>query len=77
MKNRATTSSLLFASLLLILRVTATPDCYDFSVSNLRDDYFEVLPKLLFYGQVDWLELQSGRNCAFYTYGDVFFKSYH
>ena len=50
MKNRATTSSLLFASLLLILRVTATPDCYDFSVSNIRDDYFEVLPKLLFYG---------------------------
>ena len=35
----------------------ATPDCYDFSVTTLRYDYFETLPKLLFYGQADWLTI--------------------
>jgi hypothetical protein len=54
----------------------ATPDCYDFSVTEIRNDYIDMLPKLLFYGQVDWLKLYSGKNCAFYTYGDVFFRSF-
>jgi hypothetical protein len=35
----------------------ATPDCYDFSVTTLNTEYFEVLPKLLFYGQTDWLNI--------------------
>ncbi len=35
----------------------ATPDCYDFSVTEKREDYMDMLPKLLFYGQVDWLKL--------------------
>jgi len=55
----------------------ATPDCYDYSVTTLREDYFEFLPKMLFYGKSDWLALKHGENCAFYTYGDVFFRSYH
>jgi hypothetical protein len=54
----------------------ATPDCYDFSVTELRDDYIEVLPLLIYYGQVDWLKLKTGNNCGFYTYKDVFFQSY-
>ena len=61
---------------LLILSVVATPDCYDFSVTSKKTDYLEVLPSLLFYRQVDWLMLESGQNCGFYTYGDVFLKSY-
>jgi hypothetical protein len=68
---------LIILVLALLSTVLATPDCYDYSVTTLRDDYFEVLPKLLFYGQTDWLTIQPGENCAFYTYGDVFFKSYH
>ena len=46
------------------------------SVTSTVDDYIELLPKLMFYGQVDWLKLQPGKNCGFYTYGDVFFKSF-
>jgi hypothetical protein len=37
--------------------VLATPDCYDFSVTTLREDFFEPLPKLLFYGSTDWLTI--------------------
>lgn len=54
----------------------ATPDCYDFSVTSINDNYFEFLPKMLFYGQVDWMTLKAGKNCGFYTYGDVFIKTY-
>jgi hypothetical protein len=43
----------------------------------MNTTYFEILPKLLFYGQTDWISLQERKNCGFYTYGDVFFKSYH
>jgi hypothetical protein len=56
--------------------VTATPDCYDFSVTEISDSYFELLPKMLFYGNVDWMKLNGGKNCGFYTYGDVFVRSY-
>lgn len=54
----------------------ATPDCYDFSVTTAQDSFFEMLPKMLYYGNVDWMKLQAGKNCGFYTYGDVFIKSY-
>jgi hypothetical protein len=64
--------SALFSSL-----VTCTADCYDFSVTTMNDTYFEFLPQLLFYGSVDWMSLQKGKNCGFYTYGDVFIKTYN
>ena len=56
--------------------VTATPDCYDYSVTTISEDYFDLLPKMLFYGNVDWMKLQGGKNCGFYTYGDVFIRTY-
>jgi hypothetical protein len=68
---------LILSSTLLLSLVSATPDCYDFSVTEKREDYMEFLPNMLYYGQVDWLKIQGGKNCAFYTYGDVFFQSYH
>ncbi len=40
----------LLIALLLALCAVATPDCYDFSVTSPKEDYFEFLPKLLFYG---------------------------
>ena len=67
---------LLVLALILATTVLATPDCYDYSVTTLRTDYFEVLPLLLYYGKVDWMKLNAASNCAFYTYGDVFFQSY-
>ena len=50
--------SLLIASLLLV-SVTGTPDCYDYSVTT-ELTYFELLPMLLYYGQVDWMTLNAG-----------------
>lgn len=70
-----TTITLLSA--VLFSHVTATPDCYDMSVTEMREDYLELLPTLLFHGKVDWMNLQSGNNCGFYTYGDVFFQSFN
>ena len=70
-------SLLIISSTLLLSLVSATADCYDFSVTEKREDYMEFLPNMLYYGQVDWLKIQGGKNCAFYTYGDVFFQSYH
>jgi hypothetical protein len=37
-------------------QTSATPDCYDFSVTE-RSENFDFLPKLLYYGSVDWLTL--------------------
>lgn len=73
---RSTIALFALASLAISL-VSGTPDCYDWSVTEKRDDYMEFLPNMLYYGQVDWIKLQGGKNCAFYTYGDVFFQSYH
>ena len=68
---------LLLLSLCFIAPLTkATADCYDFSVTEMSDSYFEMLPKMLFYGNVDWMKLKAGKNCGFYTYGDVFVKTY-
>lgn len=66
----------LFITALLFVLSRATPDCYDFSVTTLQDNTFELLPKMLFYTHVDWMTLDAGKNCGFYTYGDVFIKSY-
>ena len=54
----------------------ATPDCYDFTVTKLKKDYMEIVPLMAYYNHVDWLTLEANSNCAFYTYGNVFFKSY-
>lgn len=67
----------LILALLLITETLATPDCYDFSVTRKRADFMEFLPLVMFYNKVDWLELDAGQNCAFYTYGNVHFKSYN
>lgn len=50
---------LLVLALLIATTVWATPDCYDYSVTTLRKDYFEVLPLLLYYGKIDWMYLNS------------------
>ncbi|TNV84657.1 hypothetical protein FGO68_gene14300 [Halteria grandinella] len=68
-------STLLILSAALAL-VSAAPDCYDYSVTTPSADYFDMLPKMLFYGNVDWMTIQGGKNCGFYTYGDVFLRTY-
>jgi hypothetical protein len=69
-------STILLLSAAALAIVSATPDCYDFSVTTQSEDFFDMLPKMLFYGNVDWMKLQGGKNCGFYTYGDVFLRTY-
>ena len=66
----------LIIAAVLLSSVLATPDCYDFSVTQVKANYLEILPTLLYFNHVDWMLLDPGQNCAFYTYGDVFFKAY-
>ena len=63
---------------LLAYSALATPDCYDFTQTKRKTNYMEVLPLMMYYNKVDWLSI-NGNNaqCGIYTYGDVFFKSYH
>jgi hypothetical protein len=65
----------LIIAVLLLSSVIATPDCYDYSVTAVAPNYMEILPMFLYFGQVNWLTIEPGQNCGFYTYGDVFFKS--
>ena len=48
---------LILLSVALLSTVLATPDCYDVSVTTKREDFFEPLPKLHFYGTSDWLAI--------------------
>ena len=61
---------------LLVVSALATPDCYDESVSRRVPGYMDVLPSLMYYGQVDYMEIDAGANCAYYTYRDTLFRSY-
>ena len=49
--------SILYYLALTTALVMATPDCYDKSVTALRQDYMDVLPQMLFYGKIDWLTI--------------------
>ena len=68
--------SLAILASLLVSLVAGTPDCYDFSVTTLNTTYMEVLPQMLYFGHTDWMSLSGNSNCGFYTYGDVFVKTY-
>ena len=67
----------LILAAILASSVLATPDCYDFTVTQLRKDYTEILPLMVYYNHIDYLTIDPGANCAFYTYGNTFFKSYN
>lgn len=60
---------------LLVASAFATPDCYDDTVSRIVPGYMDVLPTLMYYGQVDYMEIDAGSNCAYYTYRDTLFRS--
>ena len=63
---------------LYILTVSlCTPDCYNFTegVTQKWNDYNEKLPPSLKGYRVDWMTIKAGKNCAFYTFYDVYFAS--
>jgi hypothetical protein len=70
-------SHMLFLVLCFSL-VLATPDCYSLasdSVSKRWKSYNE--PPGLDNFRVDWLTLKPGKNCAFYTFNDLYFNSFN
>ena len=50
----------LIIAAVLLSSVLATPDCYDFSVTQVKQNYLEILPTFLYFNHVDWLLLDSG-----------------
>lgn len=40
---------------LLVAAAVATPDCYDGTVSRKVDGYMDILPSLMYFGQVDYM----------------------
>ena len=55
---------------LLPLRSSAS-DCFGWSITK-RANYMELLPQLLYYDQVNWINLDPNRTCTFKTYEAVF-----
>ena len=69
-----------FVFLTLFLKLTViicTPDCYNFTegITKKWNDYNEKLPPSLKGYRADWMTIKPGKNCAFYTFYDVYFNS--
>lgn len=67
----------LFVSLFAF--ATCTPDCYNFTEGITRkwNSYSDAMPPNLDNKRMDWLTIQGGKNCGFYTFSDVFFSSFN
>lgn len=71
-------STLLF-SLLFTLALATTPDCYNMTegVTRIWSDLGGTLPLNLNKHKIDLFSLKPGKNCAFYTFNDIHFSSFH
>ena len=70
---------LLHFVLVTLLSVTLLPqsasavDCYGWSVTK-RVSYLEILPMLIYYDQINWINVDPSRTCTFRTTEAVFMK---
>ena len=67
--------NLLLLLLLSLLPLSQAVDCFGWSVTK-RVSYMEVLPQLLYYDEVNWINLDAQRSCTFKSKQDVFLKLY-
>ena len=67
-------SILLFLSISYIEYVHAV-DCFGWSWTK-RASYVELLPSMIYFDQVDWINLNPTRSCTFKTTEAVFLKLY-
>ena len=81
-KTSESHSSLLKTALYLtaLLSVTLLPqasavDCFGWSVTK-RVNFMEMLPMLLYYDQINWINLDPSRTCTFRTTEALFMKLY-
>ncbi len=66
---------LLLLSALYFISPAQAVDCFGWSVTK-RVSYLEVLPLLLYYDQVNWINLDPNRTCTFRTTEAVFLQLY-
>ncbi|TNV86459.1 hypothetical protein FGO68_gene16457 [Halteria grandinella] len=50
-------------------------DCFSWSVTK-RVNYMEVLPLMIYYDQINWINLDPQQTCTFRTYEAVFLKTF-
>lgn len=53
----------------------STTDCFAWSVTK-RADYLEVLPLILYYDRVNWINLDATKTCTYKTFEATFLKFY-
>lgn len=72
-------SSLLFPLLFFSLALASTPDCFNLTegVTTIWPNLGGALPLNLNKHKLDLISLKPGKNCAFYTFNDVHFSSFH
>jgi hypothetical protein len=65
------------AFLVNLSMILCTPDCYNFTegITKKWNDLGDKLPPSLKGYRVDWMTIKPGKNCAFYTFYDVYFNS--
>lgn len=61
-------------ALLIAAPLTQAADCFGWSVTK-RVNYLEVLPLMIYYDHVNWINLDSRSACTFKTYEAVFIKT--
>ena len=59
----------------LLVPTLCTPDCYNLTEGVTHKWNNTFLPPSLKGYRVDWMTLKPGKNCAFYTFYDVYFAS--
>ena len=70
---KATSAALSCACLVLLslMQTAQATDCFGWSWTK-RASYMEMLPQLLYYDKVDWINLDPGRTCTFFSTEAVF-----
>lgn len=72
-------STLCLATTLLLLLTYLHPtqaiDCFGWSVTK-RVNYLEVLPMMMYYDHVNWINLDPLKTCTFKTFEAVFLKTF-
>ena len=68
----------LLATIAVLIGTTLAADCWDAQNADVKinKDFMDILPQAMFYGRSEWMDLNAGASCDFYTYGDVFFRTY-
>ncbi len=76
MKGNIIGAVALLMVMLNLIQPARSVDCFGWSWTK-RSSYMEMLPQLLYYDKVDWINLDPGRTCTFKTTEAVFVQLLH